>query len=213
MSVKSGHKLFYWAVGNNINKYRTLRNMSLQMLGEKIGVTKKTIQRYENGDIRVDMDRVEAIAEALDVEVAQLIDGAQSFLGIDVNNIGTTLVPLVGKICCGNGTLAFEDIEEYIPVSKEFVKSGEHIFLKATGDSMTGSRIIDGDLLLIRKQPVVEDGEIAAVLYGEEALLKKVYRNGDQLVLQSTNTNYAPIFCSMDEVIIVGKLKWNMIEY
>ncbi|MEK5057703.1 LexA family transcriptional repressor [Paenibacillus sp. FSL H7-0326] len=214
MSVQAGYKLFYWAVGSNIKKYRDIRNMSLQDLGEKVGVTKKTIQRYENGEIRVDMDRIETIAEALEVEVAYLLDGAQSFLGLDVTNIGTTLIPLVGRVCCGNGVLAFEDVEEYIPVAKDFIKNGEHIFLRAKGDSMIGSRIIDGDLILIRKQPTVEEGEIAAVLIGEEAVLKKVYKNGDQLVLQSSNPDYPPIFCSKDDnVTIIGKVKWNMIEY
>lgn len=214
MSVKSGHKLFYWAVGNNIKKYRDTRNMSLQVLGEKVGLTKKTIQRYENGEIRIDMDRIEDIANALEVEVPQLLDGAQSFLGMNVDNIGTTLVPLVGRICCGNGVLAYEDVEEYIPVAKDFVKSGDYIFLRAQGNSMIGSRIIDGDLILIRKQPTVDEGEIAAVLIGEEAVLKKVYRNGNQIVLQSSNPDFPPIFCNEgDDVTIIGKVKWNLIQY
>jgi len=211
--VNPGSKLFYWAVGENIKKYRTIKNMSLQILGEKVGLTKKTIQRYEQGEIKIDMDRLADIAEALDIEVIQLLDGAESFFGLSTDNIGVVSVPLVGKVCCGDGTLAFQEIEEYIPVSKEFVKGGEHFFLKAKGDSMNGARIEDGDLLLIRKQTEIENGEIAAVLIGEEAVLKKVYIREGQVILQSANPNYDPIFCNPNEINIIGKLKWNMISY
>lgn len=211
--VNSGSKLFYWAVGENIKKYRTIRNMSLQVLGEKVGLTKKTIQRYENGEIKIDMDRLADIAEAMDVEVFQLLDGAESFFGLGTENIGVVSVPLVGRVCCGNGTFAYQDIEEYIPVSKEFVKGGEHFFLKAKGDSMKGARIEDGDLLLIRKQDSIENGDIAAVLLGDEAVLKKVYIRDGQVILQSANQEYEPIFCKPEELRIIGKLKWNMISY
>ncbi|GIO63533.1 LexA family protein [Paenibacillus cineris] len=211
--VNSDSKLFYWAVGENIKKYRTIRNMSLQILGDKVGLTKKTIQRYENGEIKIDMDRLADIAEALDVEIFQLLDGAESFFGLGADNIGVVSVPLVGKVCCGNGALAYQDIEEYIPVSKEFVKGGEHFFLKAKGDSMNGARIEDGDMLLIRKEAEVENGEIAAVLIDDEAVLKKVYIRDGQVMLQSANPSYDPIFLKPEELKIIGKLKWNMIEY
>lgn len=211
--VNSGSKLFYWAVGENIKKYRTTRNLSLQLLGEKVGLTKKTIQRYENGEIKIDMDRLADIADALNVEVIQLLDGAESFFGLETDNIGVVSVPLVGRVCCGNGTLAYENIEEYIPVSKEFAKGGEHFFLKAKGDSMNGARIEEGDLLLIRKQSSVENGEIAAVLIDDEAVLKKVYIREGQVILQSANPAYDPIFCKAEDLRIIGKLKWNMISY
>lgn len=73
---------------------------------------------------------------------------------------------------------------------------------------MVGARIYEGDLLLIRRQPTVENGEIAAVIIdGEDAVLKRVFNNGDQLVLQSENPNYRPIIVSVKNVRIVGKLK------
>lgn len=209
--VNSGSKLFYWAVGENIKKYRTIRNMSLQILGDKVGLTKKTIQRYENGEIKIDMERLADIAEALDVEVLQLLDGAESFFGLSTENIGVVSVPLVSKIDYVDETVVFRDIQEYISVSKEFAKDGEHFFLKAKGESMKGDRIEEGDLLLISKQTEVENGEFALLIIGEEIALKKVYIRDGQVILQSANAD--PVFCKEDELKIIGKLKWNMINY
>jgi len=207
-------KLFYLAVGKNIKKYRDVRNYSLQVLAEKVGLTKKTIQRYENGEIKIDMNRLADIAAALEVDISRLLDGAEKFLGIEMEQLdGLTYLPVVGRISCGNGSFAFEDIEGYEPTPKEWIAGGEYFYLRAKGDSMINARIYDGDLLLIRKQPEVENGEIAAVLIGDEAVLKRVYRNGDTLVLQSENPKYAPIFASPAEVKIIGKLKMNVIKY
>ncbi len=72
-------KNFYLTTGKNIKKYRDLRNYSLQVLAEKVGVTKKTIQRYENGDIRIDMERLKEVANALDVPVKKLTEGTGVF--------------------------------------------------------------------------------------------------------------------------------------
>lgn len=69
------------AVGNNIKKYRGIKNLSLQDLAIRVGVTKTTIQRYETGDIKIDMERISDIAEALNLEIYQMIEGAEDFFG------------------------------------------------------------------------------------------------------------------------------------
>lgn len=124
-----------------------------------------------------------------------------------------TYLPIVGRISCGDGILALEDIEAYEPTPKEWLNGGEYFYLRAKGDSMIGARIHEGDLLLIRKQPEVENGEIAAAFIGEDAVLKRVFRNGDQLVLQSENPKYAPIFSPPTEAMIIGKLKMVTIKF
>lgn len=207
MTGNKESKLFYLAVGANIKKYREVRNYSLQVLAEKVGLTKKTIQRYENGEIKIDMNRLADIADALEVEVAQLLEGTQNFLGAELSNLNTVLLPVVGKVSCGNGELAYEDIEGHEATPKEWISGGEYFYLRAKGDSMTGARIFDGDLLLIRKQLNIENGEIAVVLIGEEAVLKRVYIHDDQIVLHSENPIFAPIFLKSTEITIIGKLK------
>lgn len=207
-------KLFYIVVGNNIKKYRGIRNYSLQILGEKVGLTKKTIQRYENGEIKIDMDRLADIAGALEIEVSMLLEGSESFLGTDLYDLDSVQIPIYGSISCGNGSIVAESIEGYETTPKEWVAGGDHFYLRAKGDSMVGARIYDGDLLLIRKQSEVESGEIAAVIIGgEDVVLKKYYREGDQVILQSENPKFNPILCPPARVKVIGKLKINVVKY
>lgn len=207
-------KNFYKIVGQNIKKYRDLRNYSLQVLAEKIGITKKTVQRYEHGEHKIDMDRLKGLADALEVTVNQLTEGAYTYLGEPAESDNISL-PIVGKISCGSGRVAYESIEGYESTPRSWINGGEYFYLRAKGDSMNGARIYEGDLLLIRKQEEVEDGEIAAVLIDDEAVLKKVYKQNGTLVLQSANTNYPPIICGRDEanIRIIGKLKKVVINF
>lgn len=215
MTGLDDQKNFYKAVGQNIKKYRDLRNYSLQVLAEKIGITKKTVQRYEHGEHKIDMDRLKEIADALEVSVNQLTEGAYTYLGEAPAESENISLPIVGRISCGNGRVAYESIEGYETTPRSWINGGEYFYLRAKGDSMTGARIHDGDLLLIRQQNEVEDGEIAAVLINDEAVLKKVYRQNNTLVLQSTNSNYPPIIFNGDEqnIRIIGKLKKVVINF
>ncbi|MBW4083567.1 LexA family transcriptional regulator [Paenibacillus sp. S150] len=215
MSVSEDKKIFYSVVGKNIKKYRDIRNYSLQILAEKVGITKKTVQRYENGEHKFDMDRLRDLAAALDVTVNQLTEGAYTYTGTEIENSEYISLPVVGKISCGNGELAYESIEGYETTPRSWINGGEYFYLRAKGDSMNGARIYDGDLLLIRGQEEVEDGEIAAVLIDEEAVLKKVYKQNNTLILQSANPNYAPIILTGEEknIRIIGKLKKVVISF
>ncbi|SFE42883.1 repressor LexA [Paenibacillus algorifonticola] len=210
MTLKEDSKIFYIATGKNIKKYRTLRNYSLQVLAEKVGLTKKTIHRYENGEIKIDVNRLKDLSVALDVTVTQLTEGAYEKLGEVVEESENISLPIVGKISCGEGALAYEHIEGYELTPRTWLNGGEYFYLRAKGDSMTGARIHDGDLLLIRKQEEIEDGEIAAVMIDEEAVLKRVFRQGDMLVLQSENPAYPPIICGANNnqnIQIIGRLR------
>lgn len=208
MSNKPDSRLFYYAVGNNIKKYRTIRNFSLQDLAERVGLTKKTIQRYENGEIKIDMDRLTDVAEALDVEVLQLIEGAESFLGVDVEELDSVKVPVVEKISYTNGVVNFEEVTGREDTPRSWIKGGEYFYIRASGDSMINARIYDGDLLLIRKQEDVEDGEIAVVLINGDISLKRVFKNESGLVLYSENPLYSPVYSTKDNSIkIIGRLK------
>lgn len=114
-------------------------------------------------------------------------------------------VPIIGEIACGVPILAEENIEEYVDLP-------EHIradfALRCKGDSMTGARINDGDIVYIRQQPTVANGEIAAVRIENEATLKRVYRNGGTVILQPENPAYSPMAFTGDalnDVAILGK--------
>lgn len=191
--------------GKRLKELRLLEGWTQEEVAKKLGVSKQTYSHYENEKRRPSLEMVRELAAVYKVNIDDI------FAEEKINDL--VKVPIVGRISCGNGALAFEEIEGYEPTPREWLAGGEYFFLRAKGDSMVGARIHDGDLLLIRKQPEVENGEIAAVLVGDEAALKKVYKNGNQLVLQSANPNYPPILAPPAEVQIIGKLKMNVIKY
>lgn len=114
-------------------------------------------------------------------------------------------VPLIGTIACGAPILAEENVEALLPLP-DFVHAD--FALRCKGDSMVDARIMDGDFVYIRKQPDVENGEIAAVLIEDEATLKRVYKHPNQIVLQPANTAYAPLVYTneqLNSIRILGK--------
>ena len=114
-------------------------------------------------------------------------------------------IPLLGTIACGEPILATENIEALINADENL---NADFALRCKGDSMINARIFDGDIVYIREQPDVEDGEIAAVLIGEEATLKRVYKYPTKVVLRPENPLYDDMIYSkeeMNEVRILGK--------
>ncbi len=127
----------------------------------------------------------------------------------DIDNIiplpKTKKVPLLGTIACGDPILATENIEDYVAVDES---SPASFALKCKGDSMITARIFDGDIVYIKPQPDVENGEIAAVLIGNEATLKKVYKQPNKLTLSPCNPMYSDMVYTdeeLNEIKILGK--------
>ncbi len=114
-------------------------------------------------------------------------------------------VPLVGSITAGQPILAQENIEDTIPLPMDLITGGgEHFVLRVQGDSMIEAGIYDGDLAIIRKQQSAENGDIVAALMGDEATLKRFYKEKDAFRLQPENSSMEPIYTR--EVTILGKL-------
>lgn len=102
----------------------------------------------------------------------------------------TVNLPLLGRVSCGALLLAEENIEAMIPVSKRFIRSGHTYFLlRTTGDSMDNAGINDGDLLLIRQQPIAENGEKVVALIDDEAVVKEFHRTKELVILKPRSRN------------------------
>ncbi|GAB4303668.1 MAG: transcriptional repressor LexA [Desulfuromonadia bacterium] len=128
--------------------------------------------------------------------------------GITLREIDAPLVsvPVVGTVRAGEPTLAVEDIEGYVPMDRLSLSGGE-FFLRVRGDSMINDAIIDGDLALVRPQPVAENGDLVVAMVEGEATLKRFYRERDHIRLQPRNPNMDPIIIPADrEVTIIGKV-------
>ena len=197
----------------NILKLRKNKNLTQKELGEELDLGKTTISQWESAMKLPNAGSIEKIASFFNVPKSALFEegnGQFATYGHLLN------LPVVGRVSCGNGVIAYEEIESYEPTPEEWVAGGEYFYLLADGDSMNGARIFDGDLVLIRRQEEVEDGEIAAVLIDDEVYLKRVYKQNGSLILQSENANYPPIVADpqKDSVIkIIGKLKKAIINF
>lgn len=178
-----------------------------------LGVSPATVYRYENGDIeKVPGDRLGPIANALQTTPAFLmgweVEGAMDSMKLPTNIMPMPemrKIPLLGTIACGEPILAVENIEEYVSIPKDL--AGDFA-LKCKGDSMINARIFDGDIVYIRQQDTVENGEIAAVLIDNEATLKRFKRLPDRIILSPENPMYDPLVYrneEMNNVHILGK--------
>ena len=120
----------------------------------------------------------------------------------------TKKIPILGEVSCGKPIFALEDRESYIELG---VNINADFGLYAHGDSMVGARIYNGDLVLCRKQPSVNNGEIAVIIIGDEATLKRVYYYPEKqkLILQAENPKYEPLIYEAEElqnIQILGKV-------
>ena len=111
-------------------------------------------------------------------------------------------VPVLGRVTAGMPVLAVEEIEGYVPVS-ESVRRGRELFaLRIDGDSMINAGILDGDIVVVCKTPVAENGEIVVALIEDEATVKRFYREEGHIRLQPENPAYDPII--VDECMLLG---------
>lgn len=186
--------------GHRIKIARERSNMTQEELGIACGTTKQTIFKYENGIVtNIPTDRIERIAEVTGVSPAYIM-GWTNDIPTLADNItpmpSTTARPRVGAIACGEPILAEQNIECYDQIP-DYIKCD--FTLVCRGDSMTGARIYDGDIVCIKQQPSVENGQIAAVLVGDEATLKRFYFEDGTVTLQAANSAYPPkVFTGAD---------------
>lgn len=204
------------SIGDRIKRRREELNMSAEMLGQKIGKAKTTIYRYETGSIEnLPSNILEPIAKALMTTPAYLMGWTDKKEGRQIDEfsfkstapVGVQRIPLLGSIACGKPKFCNEDRESYVEAGTN-IKAD--FCLKCSGDSMTGARIFDGDIVFIRSQSMVDNGEIAAVVIDNEATLKRVfyYPERGKLVLQAENPKYEPLVYvgeELDEIRILGK--------
>lgn len=186
--------------------------LTLRQIAEYMNVKESTVQRWESGNIKsIRYDKISKLATLLNVEPSSLMGwGTISEEEKYPSNILPAprlyKAPRLGRIACGAPILAEEHIECYDDVPED-IRCDFTLLCK--GDSMIGAGIEDGDIVYIREQPEVENGEIAAVIVGEdEATLKRFKRVGDMVLLIPENTKYEPMVFSGEEINsirIVGK--------
>ncbi len=116
----------------------------------------------------------------------------------------TVNVPVMGRVAAGNPILAVEDIECYVPVPERLNRGRELFALRIQGESMINAGIFDGDIVIVNRTPVAENGEIVVALVEDSATVKRFYKEDGHFRLQPENDDYEPII--VGEVVLLGKV-------
>jgi len=184
---------------------------SVREIGDKVGLrSSSTVHGYlkrleKKGVIRRDPTKPRAI-EILSKDAVKNITGLKLPVESEYtyNDIEMTSVPVLGRVAAGVPLLAVENREDTILLPKSLTGFGEMFMLRVRGDSMVDAGIFEGDLVLVRKQPSANNGDIVVALIEDEATIKRFYKESNYIRLQPENKNMKPI--KVKDVKILGKV-------
>ncbi len=207
--------------GSRFKKLRKEKNLTQDKLAEKFFLQKSSISKYENNVHIPEIDVLQKFADFFEVSIDYLLgrsDYRTLFPKDTIEIEGFVKLPVLKVIRAGEPLYAEQNIADWEYVAKNNLPSGECFFLKVIGDSMNLSRIEEGDIVLIRKQEEVENGQVAVVIVnGEEGTIKRFYRDGQMVTLMpnSTNSGHAPRTINTKDVPVkvVGKVVQALIKF
>lgn len=191
---------------NRIYELRTQMGITMKEAAARLGMPYTTYVNYEKGTREPNSETLILLARFFGTTIDNLLGKTDALIPPGFQPMPEmSAVPLVGRIACGTPILAEQNIEARIGVPALWRAD---FALTCHGNSMA-AMIQDGDIVCIRKQPEVENGEIAAVRIGEEAALKRFYRQGDTVMLQAENPAFSPLVYTRDqlnEITIEGRV-------
>ncbi|AGN35066.1 transcriptional regulator [Bacillus sp. BT1B_CT2] len=184
-------------MANNLKKQLKRKGISQTMMARDLNIPEMTVSNWVKGKTYPRPDKIQLMADYFGITRTQLTEEAPSNLTPLAPQ--TIPIPVLGTIACGEPILAEENVTEYMYESPDQLPSGNLFYLKAKGTSMEPT-IPDGSYVLVREQPEVENGAIAAVLVNgdTEATLKRIKRQGDMVILMPDNPNYSPFIITPD---------------
>lgn len=198
---------------NILRDLRKARHLTQSELAQAIGVAKSTISMYELGAREPDFETLEALADFFNVPLATLIQTKANRTAYETNPFSRkgVKIPVLGRVAAGIPIDAVEEIIDYEEIPLSMAATGTFFGLLVKGDSMIPD-IKDGDIVIVRQQPNVENGETAVVLVnGDEATVKRVKRTDNGMMLMPNNPAYETVFYTNDEIAnkpvqIVGRV-------
>ncbi len=205
-----------------LKELRLSRGLSQVELSKGLGVSKGAINNYEHSVREPKFEMLEAIADFFNVDMDYLLGKSNipnralingynnNILPSQFDNIlpvSNQKIPMLGEIACGQPVYANEEKDIYIEAGTN-IKAD--FCLRCKGDSMIGARILDGDIVFVKQQSIVENGEIAVVVIENEATLKRVYYYPEEKTIRllPENPKYKPIVytgVTLEQIHILGK--------
>jgi repressor LexA len=188
---------------------------SMREIGEAVGLTSPSSVKHQlvalerKGYLRRDPNRPRAIevVHPDDSRTARPLAPSAAAVtpaGDDERLPSPSYVPVVGRIAAGGPILAEQVVEDVFPLPRQLVGDGELFLLKVQGDSMIDAAICDGDWVVVRRQPVAENGEIVAAMIDGEATVKTLKRADGHVWLLPHNAAYQPI--PGDDAVVLGRV-------
>ena len=180
---------------------------SVREIGEAVGLSSASSVAHQlsvlqkKGWLRRDPNRPRALDVRLPGDTALPAPAAAT---APDETSAPTYVPLVGRIAAGGPVLAEQAVEDVFPLPRELVGEGTLFMLKVAGDSMVEAAICDGDWVVVRRQPVAENGEVVAAMLDGEATVKTLSRRDGHVWLLPHNAAYEPI--PGDDAVVLGKV-------
>lgn len=205
-----------------LTQLRQERNISQRYLSEQLGLSHGTIGMYENGKREPNYEILESIADYFNVDMNYLLGKTlvrnsyrelgtvnnEDYLTFDnIYPIEKKKFPLLGTVACGEPIFADEDRESYVMAGTDIQAD---FCLKCKGDSMINARINDGDIVFIKQQNMVNNGEIAAIIINNETTLKRFYyyKEANLVILKAENPKFKDLEYKdekLNEIRIIGK--------
>lgn len=191
-----------------LRRRREELGMSYQDLGDKTGLNKSTLQRYESGFIKdMPLSKLQIIADALNVDPDYMLGWSELREGKRTS----IEIPVLGKVAAGVPIEAITDIVDYIEVPESLVNDGDYFALQILGNSMY-PKLQEDDIIIVKQQQSVDNDEIAVVLVnGSDATVKKIVKHSGGVYLMPINPEYEPMFYTNEQieelpVQIIGKV-------
>lgn len=201
-------------IGYLIKKERLRNNLSQEEVAKAIDSTKQAVYKYENGIVtNIPMDKIEKMAQLFGVSPAYLMGWEEKSapqldlqLFAEARPVHRKRLQMLGNVACGEPIFAEAEQDSMIDADTD-----ADFCLTAKGDSMINARIFDGDLLFVKQCDIVDDGEIAVVLIGDEATVKRFYydRENNVVTLMPENPLYKPmryVGADLDTIRVLGRV-------
>ncbi len=188
-------------LSQKIYQLRKRHGLTLEQVADVVGVGKSTVRKWETGMIaNMRRDKIALLAKALHTTPAYLMGWKEDTINED-NTSSAIRIPVLGYVAAGIPISAIEDIIDYEELAPDMVKDGAEYFgLQIKGNSME-PKISDGDVVIVRKQPDVDSGQIAIVcVNGDEATCKKIMKQDSGILLLPLNPAFAPTFYSNEDI-------------
>lgn len=186
------------------------KKISKNKLAIDLNINKSSVYYWEQRGNIPDGDVLNALASYFNVSTDYLL-GNETKIKSTPQKRRMRKIPVYGKVAAGTPITAVEDIINYVEVDEEEYSDGEFIALQIKGSSME-PKFSDGDVVIVRLQPDVENGQIAVmIINGDEATVKRLVKHKDGIALVSTNPTYEPMYFSNKEindlpVIVFGRV-------